>query len=131
MDEAKELVKNGKGYQLLTNIWNSHAGVLPQNANSYINFFSENSELSKALPLRKGKNLTYYQNIKVPILGVICETDPWTVIPVVEAVNLMKNENKNAQIVVISNTDHSFTGKQKELVDIVEQFIDKKYSGSL
>lgn len=125
MVEAQELIKKGKGYELLTSIWLSHAGVLPMNANSYVNFFSENSELSEALPLRKGKDLTYYQNIKVPILGAICETDPWTVIPVESAVNLLKSENKNAQIEVIGNTDHSFTGKQKDLVDIVEKFVIK------
>ena len=126
MDEALELIKTKKGYQLINSIWNCHAGVLPQNAESYINFFSEDSELSKALPLRKGKDLTYYQKIQVPILGVICETDEWLLLPINELISLMKNENPKAQIETISQTDHSFVGKQKELVDIVEQFINKK-----
>lgn len=125
MIEAKELVKNGKSHQLLTNIWNSHAGVLPQNANSYINFFAEDSELSKALPLRKGKDLIFYQNIKVPILGVICDTDEWLLLPIDDLVRLMRAENKLAQIETISETDHSFVGKQKELVDIIEKFMIK------
>lgn len=126
MAEANELIENGKGRQLLTSIWNSHAGVLPQNANSYINFFSEDSELSKALPLRKGKDLMFYQNIKVPILGVICDTDEWLLLPIDDLVKLMRDENKLAQIETISETDHSFAGKQKELVDIVIEFLKNK-----
>jgi hypothetical protein len=126
IEEALKLVEEGRGYQFLNSIWKCHAGVLPQSAESYINFFSENSELSKALPLRKGKDLTFYQNIRVPILGVICDTDEWLLLPINELVTLMKNENKNAEIETIFQTDHSFSGKQKELLDIVEKFVTKK-----
>lgn len=128
MDEAIKLVENGKGYQFLTSVWKCHAGVIPQNAESYINFFSQNSELSKALPIRNGKDLTYYQNIKTPILGVICENDEWmkTITTVSKSVEIMREENGNAQIEVISDTDHSFSGKQKELLNIVHKFIKEK-----
>lgn len=126
MENARQLVKDGKGHEFITSIWLCHAGVLPKSANSYVNCFSENSELSKVLPLRQNKDLFYYQNIKVPILGIISDTDEWNEILGVDTVSLLKNENKNAQIETISNTDHSFTGKQKELVDIVEEFIKRK-----
>ncbi len=125
MENAKELVKQGKGHEFITSIWNCHAGVLPKTANSYINCFSENSELSKAFPLRKGRDLTYYQDINVPILGVISDTDEWNEMLGVDTVTLLQKENKNSQIITISNTDHSFLGKQKELVSIVENFVIK------
>lgn len=126
MENAKELIKNNKGYEFITSIWLCHAGVLPKTANSYVNCFSEDSELSKALPLRQGKDLFYYQNISAPILGVISDTDNWNAMLGVDTINLLKQENSNAEIITISNTDHSFTGKQKELVDIVEDFIKRR-----
>lgn len=125
MANALELIKVGKGHELITSIHLCHAGVLPKTANSYVNCFSQDSELSKALPLRKGKDLIYYQNIKVLILGVISDTDEWNEMLGVDTVSLLKNENSNARIETISNTDHSFSGKQKELVDIVEDFISR------
>lgn len=126
MIEAQQLVANGKGEQFIQNPWNSHAGVLPQSAESYINFFSDGSELSKALPLRQGKDLVYFQRIQVPILGVIGDQDPWTVIPVSETVELLRKENALAEVVTIPDCNHSFEGKQKELVDAVRTFILKK-----
>lgn len=126
MINALELIKEGRGNELITSIHLCHAGVLPKTANSYVNCFSDNSELSKALPLRKGKNLEYYQNIKVPILGVISDTDEWNEMLGIDTISLLKNENSKAKIETISDTDHSFLGKQKELVDIVENFIKTK-----
>lgn len=126
MVNALELIKEGRGNELITSIHLCHAGVLPKTASSYVNCFSEDSELSKALPLRKGKDLTYYQNINVPILGVISDTDEWNKMLEVDTVSLLKNENSKAKIETISDTDHSFLGKQKELVDIVENFIKTK-----
>jgi len=126
MVNALELIKEGRGGELITSIHLCHAGVLPKTANSYINCFSDDSELSKALPLRKGKDLLFYQNINVPILGVISDTDEWNIMLGVDTVSLLKNENSKARIETISNTDHSFSGKQKELVDIVEDFIKTK-----
>ena len=126
MENAKELVKNNRGHEFINSIWLCHAGVLQKTANSYINCFSEGSELSKALPLRQGKDLLYFQNIKVPILGVISDTDNWNDMLGIDTINLLKKENKNAEVNTISNTDHSFSGKQKELVDIVENFIKSK-----
>lgn len=123
MINALELIKYGRGIELITSIHLCHAGVLPKTANSYVNCFSEGSDLSKALPLRQGKDLVYYQNIKVPILGIISDTDEWNEMLGVDTVSLLKNENSNARIETISDTDHSFSDKQKELVDIVIDFI--------
>jgi pimeloyl-ACP methyl ester carboxylesterase len=126
MEEAKRLVSEGKPEQFIANPWRSHSGYLPKGAESYINFFSENSELSKAIPLRYGKNLTYYQNIKVPILGVIGDQHEFTIIPIKEAIELLKKENKNAEVYQIKNCNHSFEYKTKELVNIVSDFLKRR-----
>ncbi len=123
MNEANDLVKQYKGDQYLTSVWFCHAGVLPKSAASYINFFSQDSELSKALPLRLGKDLKYYSEIKVPILGIVGDKDPWTILPVPEAAELMRKGNQNADVFIISDCEHSFTGKQKELIEIVKNFL--------
>lgn len=125
MREAKELVESGKGNQFLNSYWLSHAGVLPMSANSYINFFSEDSELSKALPIRKRNDLEMYRRIDVPILGIIGDKDQWLLLPLEEEVKLFESENLNAQIKVINDCTHSFEGKQQEVVDIITDFLNK------
>lgn len=123
--EAKELVKEGKGQQFLTTVWNSHAGVMPQNAESYLNLFSEGSELSKAFPFRNGNKLEYFSNIKVPILVVIGDQYEYTVIPIKDALNLMKKENPMAEVFQLSNCDHDFIDHETELATIVVEFLSK------
>jgi pimeloyl-ACP methyl ester carboxylesterase len=125
MKEAKQLVKINKKDTLLSSYWLSHAGVLPQSAESYINFFSENSELSNALPLRNGKNLEYYKNIRVPILGVIGDQEEYTIIPIIKAIDLLKKENSKSTIIQIFGANHDFVNKQDILINNVISFIQK------
>ncbi len=125
MGEAIELVEQGKGYQYLTSIWLSHAGALPQSAESYVNFFSEGSEISKAFPIRHGKDLALYQNINVPILGAISDGDEYTVIPTLEAIELLKKENKNAEIHMFNNSDHCFIGVEDKLAKLITDFLNR------
>lgn len=126
LTEARAMVRDGKGDEFLRSCWNCHAGVLPKSAASFLNFFSPNSELSKALPLRKGKDLLMYRNIKVPILGIVGELDQWTMIPVEDAAELLRMENKSATVHIIPGSGHSFEGYEKQLVDIVTQFINSR-----
>lgn len=126
MPEAKKLVNEKKGYKLLTSDWLSHSGVMPKAAESYVNFFSKGSELSKAFPLRQGKDLKFYQMIKVPILGVIGDQEEYTIIPTRKAIELLKKENKLAEIYQIKNCDHIFEGHEKELAKKVDSFIKRR-----
>ncbi len=123
MEEAKNMIKEGKGSQFLSKNWLSHAGILPKNAESYVNFFEGDSELSKAFPIRLGSGLEMYKNIRVPILGVIGDIKEYTVIPVSNAVELLRKENDMAEIHQIKNSDHSFSESGKELASIVEKFL--------
>lgn len=123
MKEAQELERKRRGEVFLTSLWKSHAGVLQKSANSYINFFSRNSELSKALPLRNGKDLAYYRAINVPILVAIGDQTEYTVIPIKDALALMKKENKLTTAYQLKKCTHDFEGKETELASIIVRFL--------
>lgn len=132
--EAKELVKSGKSDHLLRTDLKSHAGILPISAGSFLNQFSQNSELSKTFTFHK-KKLDDYSNIKIPILAIISDNDKHTAktivkngsehtsIPLKEACTLLKKENPKTKLVVLNNTNHDFEGKEKELTNEIINFL--------
>jgi pimeloyl-ACP methyl ester carboxylesterase len=117
--EANNLIKNKKENQFLTTIWYCHAGVLPKSAESFVNHFSNNSELSKALPLQS-KKLDMYSKIEVPILAILSDKDKWTD---TKSVELLKKSNIRTRTAIIHNTNHDFKGKEEELTKIVTNFL--------
>ncbi len=133
--EAQSLVNQGKGHQFLTSHWNAHAGILQKSAQSFLNHFSPNSELSKTLPLRDNSTLKFYRTINIPILALISDKETakkinndaseWTVIPVKDACALLKKENKNTECSIIKNTDHDFLGKENELTKKIISFLQR------
>jgi alpha/beta superfamily hydrolase len=83
---------------------------------------------SATLPLRQGDNLTYFQNIHVPILGVIGDQDDseYTVIRIKDAVELLKTENSRAEVYQVENSDHVFSGKEAEVIALIADFMQRK-----
>lgn len=126
MIEAKELVEAKKGYQFITLPWLCHSGELPKSAESYINCFSQGSELSKAFPLRQGKDLENYKSIKVPIFAAISDGEEYTVIPVPEAIELLKRENSNSEVHLLEGTKHCFEGQEGVIASMISDFIVRK-----
>ena len=132
--EARELIKKHRGEQFLTTKWYSHAGILPKSAESFINQFSNHSELSKAFPFRL-KRLEMYSKIKTPILAVISDNDKFTqadivkngsehtMMPIREAVQLLEQSNNRTKVVTVPQTNHDFESKEKELTKIVTKFL--------
>lgn len=121
--EARELVEKGKGHRFLVSDWFSYSGVMPKSADSFLNFMEENSELSKALPFHE-KKLPLVRKMRVPVLAVIGDQFEWTLIPIREALDLLRKECK-AEIHQIKDCDHDFTGKERELAEIVGKFLEK------
>jgi pimeloyl-ACP methyl ester carboxylesterase len=70
LQEAQELASKGENAQLLSDLFDL-CRELPISAQTYLHCFTDHSANAIALPLRQGGNLTYFQNIHVPILGVI------------------------------------------------------------
>lgn len=124
LEEARSLIVSGKGEQFLTSTWFSHAGVLPKSAESFLNFFSPDSELSKALSFHRNE-LVLYRSLKLPIFAVISdnEDDEYTVLPIVEALELMKKENPRTTTTQIPGADHVFSGEEQTLAEYVNDFI--------
>ena len=123
MAEAKDLISKGKGDYLLSDLF-AFAGELPITAKTYINFFENGSKLSSVMPFGNGK-LDMFSKINVPILGVIGDQDQkeYTIMPIKDAINLLKTENKLADASQINDCDHGFTGKEKELSEIIAGFL--------
>lgn len=128
--EAEQMVKNGKGDHLLDNL-RAMAGELPYTAKSYLNVMQADSANAMALPLRQGKDLKYFQNIKVPVLGVIGDQFEYTIIPIAEAVELLKKENPLCEAYQIKGADHCFVGKEKELTKIICDFTKRRILSNL
>jgi len=126
MIEAKKLIKENKGHQFLTSDWLSHSGVMPKNADSFVNFFSKGSELSYALPLRKGDKLELFSKISVPILAVIGDQKEYTMIPIKKAIELLNKENSLTESHQIKDCDHCFEGKEAQLSEIILEFLKAK-----
>ena len=130
IDEARKMVVEGKGDHLLSDL-RAFAGELPMTANTYLDNMAPDSANSKAIPLRQGKDLKYFQNIKVPILGMIGDQFEYTIIPIAEAVELLKKENTRCEAYQIKGVDHCFTGKEKELTKIISNFTQKRILSKL
>jgi len=126
-EEAENLNNKGEGWKLLDDYWGL-CGELPISAQTYIHGFTEDSENAIALPLRKGGELVFFRNIKVPILALISDDEEgeYTIIPIKDAVNLLKSENKLAETNIIKGTGHSFRGKETELINKIIDFLNKR-----
>jgi alpha/beta superfamily hydrolase len=63
----------------------------------------------------------------VPILGVIGdqEESEYTVIPIKEAVGLLKRENSQAEVYQIEQSNHVFSGKEAEVIALIADFMQR------
>lgn len=125
LKEAEELIKRNKPFQLLSN-WLINWGELPQSAQSYKSFMTPGSALSNILPLGQNKEFSNFRKINVPMLGIVGDTGECTVISPKEAVDRLNKENKNAECYMIENCNHSYKGKEEELVKIIKSFLKKR-----
>lgn len=125
MSEAKDKISKGKSYELLTGHRRANCGELPISAGSYVDYFSENSELSNTAPFRNNKSLPMIQAIKTPILCTIGDHEEYTIIPILDAIKLLEKENKNIEAHQIVGSNHVYKGYQKDLIELVKGFITK------
>lgn len=128
LQQAEEMVKSGRGREFLpNNAYGSIIGLMPKTAESFLDFLGPNSKNLEALPLATGR-LENYAKIKVPILAVISDNEDreFTALPIRDALNLMKKENPLTETAIIAGTDHDFIGKEKELAEIILNFIESR-----
>lgn len=123
MAEAQEKIKRNRGYELLTGHRRAQAGELPISAQTYINYFSKGSVLSTVTPFRNNSALPMIRSIHVPILATIGDHEEYTIIPVSDAMKLLKSENPSVESHQIVGSGHVYEGYQTELINIVKTFI--------
>ena len=82
---------------------------------------------SQAVALGWGCGLAKHVNL-TPILGVIGDQDDseYTVIPIIDAVELLKTENSRAEMYQVEYSDHVFSGKEAEVIALIADFIKHK-----
>ncbi len=120
LSQAQTLVAGGKGDQFLPR--DAYATLMPKSAASFVNFVGADSPLSQALPFHT-KKLEAYSKIDIPILALIGDQEEYTVVPVDEALTLMKTENPNTQAMQLSDCNHDFAGKEDEISRLIAKFI--------
>jgi len=123
LQQANEILGKGSPHSLLP-IDFVNWGELPQAAGSYLNFMTPGSNLSKILPLADKKNLDNFKKIKIPILAVVGDHNECTVIAPGEAVSLIKKENEYAEAIMIKNCNHTYEGRDRELVRLISGFLE-------
>ena len=50
----------------------------------------------------------------------------YTVIPIKDAVELLKTENSRAEVYQVENSDHVFSGKEAEVIALIADFMQRK-----
>ncbi|KKQ78233.1 MAG: hypothetical protein A3A96_00915 [Candidatus Zambryskibacteria bacterium RIFCSPLOWO2_01_FULL_39_39] len=120
IEYARNLVREDKGKVFLDR--NAYGNIMPKSAESYVDFSDLNPEFDDALPFHK-KHLPSFRKIKIPILAVIGDQEEYTVIPITEALDLIRKENSNAKTVQILDCDHDFQDNEEKLSEILIQFL--------
>ena len=61
-------------------------------------------------------------------MGIIVDQDEreYTVIPIKEAVELLKAENSRAEVYQVENSDHVFSTKEAEVIALIADFMQRK-----
>jgi hypothetical protein len=126
--EAQELANRSEHERLLSDLFGL-CGELPISTQTYLDCFTDHSANAIALPLRQGSNLTYFQNIHVPILGIIGDQEDkeYTVIPIKDAVELLKTENSRAEVHQVANSDHVFSSKEAKVIALITDFMQRSF----
>ena len=122
--EAEKLILQNKPFQLLSDLY-INWGELPQTAQSYKSFMTPDSALSNILPLGQDKAFTNFRKLTIPILGVVGDTEECTIISPKKAVDRLNKENKNAECCMIEDCNHSYLGKEAELINIIRGFLKR------
>jgi len=127
MKEAKELIKRGKGNELLSDkLW----GEYLLSAKTYVNFFENTANTAIFNYGDKSLGWKVVNDINLPALAITGTQDDGIkpVIDPKEAMVLLQSELKNSpkvKTVVYEGAEHSFNGFEEKIVNDVLDFISK------
>ena len=124
---AQKKIKNKQGEEIIKEI-------LPDYLFSYIGFHDIANpdgdynvfpfyEVLRNVQLSKKPLFRYFKSIKKPTLVVYGDKDEWAWGDVPKIVNILKREQPSFQYNIIKDADHGFSGKEKELGNIIANWL--------
>ena len=125
LKQAKELVKNGKENELLSDI---HWSFARQSAKSFINFSFENDNLAIFNYYNSERGFKTIQSIKTPMLSILGTNDDGIVTDPYKSNEMLKKaaiNSKKFHGVVLKEAKHDFVGFEKEIVSSVLEFMKR------
>ncbi|MFB6216948.1 MAG: DUF1749 domain-containing protein, partial [Candidatus Aenigmatarchaeota archaeon] len=123
IEEAQELVSQGKGDELLSEpLW----GWARLSAETYLNFFGEdsNTDIFNYSTLERGFGTV--EQIDVPVLAFLGTEDDGIVKDAEDAMNMLEEHASNCphfEGIVFEGAEHDYSGFEDEIVKMVISFI--------
>ena len=127
LPEAQSLVEQGNGEQLLSHdLW----GCMRLSANTYVNFFSDNSKTAVFNYWNPASEWKYVESVDIPVIAFTGTKDDG-IVPVMDAYKAMEllkaklKKSPRVKTVVYEGAVHDFTGFGNDVVNEVIEFIKK------
>lgn len=124
LDEATKLLNEGRPTSLLRDL-TALCGYYPASAQTYLDFFTQGSEMQRSTQMATKQDGGYRSNITIPLLWVIGDNPEkeYLFVPFVEAFDLVKKENSQVVIKQIANSDHGFNNHESEVAMLISSFL--------
>lgn len=124
MNLSRKLIKEGKGNELLPDLlwgwaWNSAA--------TYVNLSERNTAVDVFNTYDK-EAPSCIKDITVPILAILGGTDDAAILPIKEALDVIKNKAKKAprfDTLVVGKAPHSYFGYEQQLASGIASWLKK------
>lgn len=123
--EAKRMIQDGKGKHLLSEILDNEYVL---SANTYVNFFSKDSNCNVFCYTQRDHDWKYVNNIEVPVL-IIGGTKDYALQvgnTIEGSIEILKSQLTKSPFVktkMFEGADHSYDGFEKDIVEEVVKFI--------
>ena len=96
---------------------------------SLYELISENSDYDifpfKRFDVDNKEDFYLFKKINIPVIAIYGSEDFGTIIPVRNAVRILKQINRLVKTVIIENADHNFTNKYDELAAVISEYISQ------
>ncbi len=122
--EAKRMIEDGKGTQLLSEILDNEYVL---SANTYVNFFSKDSNCNVFCYTKRDHDWKHVNNIELPVL-IIGGTKDYALQvgnTIEGSIEILKSQLTKSPLVktkIFEGADHSYDGFEKNIVEQVMEF---------
>ena len=124
LKEAEENIKSGEGDKLLSSKVFGYCEICGR---TYKEIFTR-KDINNIPYLSALQDFSMFSKINLPILSVIGSEDQglsYLPISAMEAMKILRNNNKNLQFSIVNGASHSFKGYEDGLAKIITQYLEK------